>query len=100
VLELLVKNDIHIVIGPFDDSIAIVTEKLKIPYLSMTSSDNGRSLKSTFQVLPMLSDFSFAMFDLIKYYRWDKVSLFYDCTIRALCGLALSSMNIGLSANA
>lgn len=78
VLELLVKNDIHLVIGPFDDSIGIVTEKLKIPYLAMTSSNNGRSLKSTFQVLPMLSDFSFAMFDLIKFYDWDKVSLFYD----------------------
>lgn len=72
------KNDIHLVIGPFDDSIGIVTEKLKIPYLAMTSSNNGRSLKSTFQVLPMLSDFSFAMFDLIKFYDWDKVSLFYD----------------------
>ncbi|VDI04092.1 Hypothetical predicted protein, partial [Mytilus galloprovincialis] len=77
-MELLIKNDIHIVIGPFDDSIAVVTEKLEIPYLALTSNQHGRRLRSTFQLLPTLSDFSSAMLDLISYYKWDKVSLFYD----------------------
>lgn len=77
-MELLINNDIHIVIGPFDDSIAVVTEKLEIPYLALTSNQHGRRLRSTFQLLPTLSDFSSAMLDLISYYEWDKVSLFYD----------------------
>lgn len=78
VMDVLEKNDIHIVIGPFEDSSAVVTEKLKIPYLSMTSTENRQKLKSTFQVLPPFSDFIVAMLDLMKHYSWDKVSLFYD----------------------
>lgn len=77
-MELLIKNDIHVVMGPFEDSIAVVTEKLEIPYLALTSDQNGRRLRSTFQLLPTLSDFSSAMLDLIRHYEWDKVSLFYD----------------------
>ncbi|KAK3100557.1 hypothetical protein FSP39_021745 [Pinctada imbricata] len=73
---LLHKNDIHVVLGPYDDSISIVTEKVKIPYLCTTAVKKFHD--SSLHIMPPLSDFSQAMYDVTTRYGFDKVSLFYD----------------------
>ncbi|OWF48940.1 glutamate receptor 4-like [Mizuhopecten yessoensis] len=76
-MSKLKKANIHVVIGPYDDAIAMVTENLGIPYLS-TSAVTKNKLNNTFQILPRLSDFGQSILDIVNYYKWDKVSLFYD----------------------
>ncbi|KAJ8298400.1 hypothetical protein KUTeg_024931 [Tegillarca granosa] len=76
-LARLEHNQTHIVFGPYDDAIAMVTEKLRIPYISMTAFSK-ENLNSTFQLIPSLSGFSEAILDMMKLYIWERVSLFYD----------------------
>lgn len=76
-MSRLQKTDVHVVIGPYDDAIAMVTEKLGIAYLS-TSVVTKNKLNATFQILPRLSDFGQSILDIVNYYGWEKVSLFYD----------------------
>ena len=76
VKDFLSDHSIDVILGPYDDATGIVADKLRIPYISTTGSK--RNLKFTFQILPPLEDFSQAIFDMTKSYKWDKVSLFYD----------------------
>ncbi|XP_033742742.1 glutamate receptor 2-like isoform X2 [Pecten maximus] len=76
-MSKLTKNSVHVVLGPYDDAIAMVTEKLGIPYLSTTAVTKSK-LNTTFQILPRLSDFGQSILDIVNFYKWEKVSLFYD----------------------
>lgn len=76
VKDFLTDNQIDVILGPYDDATGIVADKLRVPYICTTESK--RNLNYTFQILPPLEDFSQAIFDMTKSYKWDKVSLFYD----------------------
>lgn len=67
----------HVVIGPFDESVSLATEALHITYLA-TTSFTTTNMNSTFQLLPTLDDFSQAILDLVKTYKWEDVSIFFD----------------------
>lgn len=67
----------HVVIGPFDEAVSLATEALNISYLA-TTTVTSKNTSSTFQLVPNLDDFSHAMLDLIKKYKWQDVSIFFD----------------------
>ena len=73
---LIEKNNINVVMGPYDDAISIVTEKVNIPYICTTPAKKVHV--NNFHVMPPLSDFSQAMYDITNFYKFDKISLFYD----------------------
>lgn len=75
--DKLQKNRIHVVVGQYDSAIVTATEKLNIPYLSTTrmKKKNGSAV---FQIHPPLEDFSNAINDLARAYKWETCSYFYD----------------------
>ena len=67
--------------GPYDDAIAMATEARNIPYIATTQVTSFRylcNLNCTFEIVPSLAKFSQAMYDLVKQYKWEKVSVFFD----------------------
>ena len=71
------KHSTHVVLGPYDDAIALATEAFNIAYITTTSMTSPK-LNCTYEILPSLDKFSQAIFDLVKKYKWEKVSVFFD----------------------
>lgn len=76
-VENLKDHNTHAVIGPFDVPISLATEALNISYIATTQITTKRT-NSTFQILPKLDDFSNALLDMVKRYKWKDVSIFFD----------------------
>lgn len=75
------KHSTHVVIGPYDDAISMATEARNIPYIATTQVPSFRylcHLNCTFEIIPSLDKFSQAIYDLVKKYKWDKVSIIFD----------------------
>ena len=68
----------HVYVGPFEDPLALATEALKIPYIATTQVMSQDHLNNTFEVLPDIDRFGRAIYDLVQFYHWEKVSVFFD----------------------
>lgn len=76
-MENFKEHTTHVVVGPFDEFISLATEALNITYLA-TTAVTSINTNSTFQLPPRLDDFSQAILDLVRRYKWEDVSIFFD----------------------
>ncbi|XP_052281545.1 glutamate receptor 4-like isoform X2 [Dreissena polymorpha] len=76
-IDILKDHNIHVIIGPFDEQISLATEALNISYVTTTEMISEYTY-SSFQMLPPLDDFCQAILDLVKKYKWQDVSIFFD----------------------
>ncbi|XP_064608487.1 glutamate receptor 2-like [Liolophura sinensis] len=87
-----ITQRLHATIGRFDTALAMASERLGMAYLIIDETSN-LDYPNVFHMGPRMGDVSQAFADVIKYYKWEKVGVFYDNEF----GMSLLEKLIGLS---
>ncbi|XP_070198237.1 glutamate receptor ionotropic, kainate 3-like isoform X2 [Littorina saxatilis] len=75
--SLLESLELLALIGPYTRTVALATEALHIPYLSVTEV-TSESRNYTLELSPGMGDIGLAAYDMANNFQWSKISVFYD----------------------
>lgn len=76
----IVKKNLSGIIGPWDELMGTVAQKVEIPYVATSLWSKGGA-SNVFHILPKPDDICNALLDVMAAYKWTLVSVIYDHTV-------------------
>ncbi|XP_076446948.1 glutamate receptor ionotropic, kainate 2-like isoform X2 [Babylonia areolata] len=77
IYSFLESRNLLALVGPYKEEVGLAAESQRLPYLSVTDL-TSETRDYTLELSPDMADIGKAVHDVVHFYSWSKISVFYD----------------------